>query len=142
MDKMANLEDNLMEIEFLLQEALSEATGKFTDEVKRLNGELRTKTMDYIKDVQSEYEVFSISLKTNALIEQEQFEKLVENMDGESQSSEFNVKLEVVGDRDQLVQWLEASKEFFDQQLGEKERYITRNIQAEWEDIEKRMLSS
>ena len=142
MDKIANLEDDLMEIEFLLQEALSEATGKFTDEVKRLNSELRTKTMDYIKDVTSEYEVFSISLKTNALIEQEQFEKLVENMDGESQSSEFNVKLEVVGDRDQLIQWLEASKEFFDQQLGEKERYITRNIQAEWEDIEKRMLSS
>ena len=142
MDKIANLEDDLMEIEFLLQEALSEATGKFTDEVKRLNSELRTKTMDYIKDVQSEYEVFSISLKTNALTEQEQFEKLVENMDGESQSSEFNVKLEVVGDRDQLIQWLEASKEFFDQQLGEKERYITRNIQAEWEDIEKRMLSS
>jgi hypothetical protein len=71
MDKIANLEDDLMEIEFLLQEALSEATGKFTDEVKRLNGELRTKTMDYIKDIQSEYEVFSISLKTNALIEQE-----------------------------------------------------------------------
>lgn len=142
MDKIANLEDDLMEIEFLLQEALSEATGKFTDEVKRLNSELRTKTMDYIKDVTSEYEVFSISLKTNALTEQEQFEKLVENMDGESQSSEFNVKLEVVGDRDQLIQWLEASKEFFDQQLGEKERYITRNIQAEWEDIEKRMLSS
>jgi len=71
MDKIANLEDDLMEIEFLLQEALSEATGKFTDEVKRLNSELRTKTMDYIKDVQSEYEVFSISLKTNALTEQE-----------------------------------------------------------------------
>lgn len=71
MDKIANLEDDLMEIEFLLQEALSEATGKFTDEVKRLNSELRTKTMDYIKDVTSEYEVFSISLKTNALTEQE-----------------------------------------------------------------------
>ena len=51
MEKIANLEDDLMELEFLLQEALSEATGKFTDEVKRLNSELRTKTMDYIKDV-------------------------------------------------------------------------------------------
>lgn len=37
MEKIANLEDELMELEFLLQEALSEATGKFTDEVKRLN---------------------------------------------------------------------------------------------------------
>ena len=103
MEKIANLEDDLMEIEMLLQEALSDATGKFQDEIKRINGELKTKTMDYIKDIQNEYEVFSISLKTNALIEQEQFEKLVENMENESQSSEFNVKLEVVGDRDQLT---------------------------------------
>lgn len=100
MEKIANLEDDLMELEFLLQEALSEATGKFTDEVKRLNGELKTKTMDYKQEVQNEYEVFSVSLRTNAMIEQEQFEKLVENMENESQSSEFNVKLEVVGDRD------------------------------------------
>ena len=63
-------------------------------------------------------------------------------MENESQSSEFNVKLEVVGDRDQLVQWLEASKEFFDQQLAEKERYITKNIATEWENIEKAMLQS
>jgi len=51
MDKIALVEDDLMEIEMLLQEALSEATGKFTDEIKRLNSELKTKTMDYIKDV-------------------------------------------------------------------------------------------
>ena len=51
MDKIAIVEDDLMEIEMLLQEALSEATGKFTDEIKRLNSELKTKTMDYIKDV-------------------------------------------------------------------------------------------
>ena len=56
--------------------------------------------MDYKQEVQNEYEVFSVSLRTNAMIEQEQFEKLVENMENESQSSEFNVKLEVVGDRD------------------------------------------
>ena len=33
------------------------------------------------------------------------------------------------------------SKEFFDQQLGEKERYITKNIAAEWEGVEKSMLT-
>ena len=103
MDKISILEDDLMEIEMLLQEALNEATGKFTDEVKRLNSELRTKTMDFIKDVQAEYETFSINLKSGALNEQEAFEKLVENMENESQSSEFNTKLEVVGDRDQLI---------------------------------------
>jgi|APSaa5957512535_1039671.scaffolds.fasta_scaffold167690_2 hypothetical protein len=31
MDKIAKLEDDLMEIEMLLQEALNEATGKFQD---------------------------------------------------------------------------------------------------------------
>jgi hypothetical protein len=51
MEKIAALEDDLMEIEMLLQEALNEATGKFVDEIKRLNGDLKTKTMDFIKDV-------------------------------------------------------------------------------------------
>ena len=40
-----------MEIEMLLQEALNEATGKFTDTIKGLNSELKTKTMDFIKEV-------------------------------------------------------------------------------------------
>ena len=142
MDKINFLEDELMEIEMLLQEALSQATGVFTDEVKRLNSDLKTKTMDYIKEVGGEYENFSVNLKNGALIEQEQFEKLVENMENESQSSEFNTKLEVVGDRDILIQWLEASKEFFDQRLAEKERHVTKSIMAEWEEIGKRMLNS
>ena len=106
-----------MEIEMLLQEALNEATGKFVDEIKRLNSELRTKTMDFIKDVSNEFETFSLNLKTAALNEQEAFEKIVENMDQVSQDSDFNEKLEVVGEREPLVQWLEQSKEFFDNKL-------------------------
>ena len=84
MDKIAMLEDDLMEIEMLLQEALNEATGKFVDEVKRLNSDLRTKTMDYIKEVANELDVFSNSLRTCALNEQEAFEKLIENNDNVS----------------------------------------------------------
>ena len=118
MDKIAELEDDLMNIEMLLQEALSEATGKFVDAIKGLNSELRTKTMDFVtKDVANEFETFSINLKNAALNEQEAFEKLVENMDQASQDSEFNNKLEVVGEREPLVQWLEQSKEFFDNKL-------------------------
>ena len=60
MEKIAKLEDDLMEIEMLLQEALSEATGKFVDEVKRLNGDLKSKTMDFIKEIGQEYENFSV----------------------------------------------------------------------------------
>jgi len=118
MEKIAELEDDLMNIEMLLQEALSEATGKFVDAIKGLNSELRTKTMDFVtKDVANEFETFSINLKNAALNEQEAFEKLVENMDQASQDSEFNNKLEVVGEREPLVQWLEQSKEFFDNKL-------------------------
>lgn len=78
LEKIAELEDNLMEIEMLLQEALNEATGKFTDEVKRLNTDLKAKTMDYIKEVAAEYETFSISLRNAALLENEAFEKMYE----------------------------------------------------------------
>jgi hypothetical protein len=43
-------------------------------------------------------------------------------MDQVSQDSDFNNKLEVVGEREPLVQWLEQSKEFFDQKLADEER--------------------
>ena len=69
MDKISELEDALMDIEMLLQEALNEATGKFQDEIKRLNSELKTKTMDFIKDVTNEFESFSVNLKNAALNE-------------------------------------------------------------------------
>ena len=59
--------------------------------------------MDFIKEVTNEVETFSISLKNAALAEQEAFEKLVENMDQQSQDSDFNNKLEVVGEREPLV---------------------------------------
>lgn len=128
-----------MEIEMLLQEALNEATGKFVDEIKRLNSELRTKTMDFIKDVSNEFETFSLNLKTAALNEQEAFEKIVENMDQVSQDSDFNEKLEVVGEREPLVQWLEQSKEFFDNKLQDQERTINKKITEEWNGIDTKM---
>ena len=37
--------------------------------------------MDYVKEVQNEVETFSIALKNNALIEQEQFEKWFSEQD-------------------------------------------------------------
>ena len=67
---------------------------------------MKTKTMDYIKEVTNEVETFSINLKNAALIEQEQFEKWFaeqENVDNESNDSEFNNKLEVVGEREPLI---------------------------------------
>ena len=98
--------------------------------------------MDYIKEVTNEVETFSINLKNAALVEQEAFEKFIETMDQQSQDSDFNNKLEVVGEREPLVQWLEQSKEKFDNQLQDKERYITKNISNEWEEIEKSMTNN
>lgn len=48
---------------------------------------MKTKTMDFIKEVTNEVETFSINLKNSALAEQEAFEKLVENMENQSQDS-------------------------------------------------------
>jgi hypothetical protein len=45
-------------------------------------------------------------------------------MDQVSQDSDFNNKLEVVGEKEPLIQWLEASKEFFDNKLADVERTI------------------
>ncbi len=39
---------------------------------------MKTKTMDYIKEVTNEVESFSINLKNSALAEQEAFEKFIE----------------------------------------------------------------
>jgi|TARA_B110001450_G_C17371069_1_gene379689 hypothetical protein len=107
MDKIAQLEDDLMDIEMLLQDSLNEATAKFTDEIKRLNSDLKAKTMDYIKEVMNEFDIYSTNLRNAALNEQEAFEKQIENMENISQDSEFNAKLEVVGEREPLIAWLE-----------------------------------
>jgi hypothetical protein len=45
---------------------------------------MRTKAMDYIKEVTNEVETFSINLKNAALVEQEAFEKFIETMDQQS----------------------------------------------------------
>ena len=41
-----------------------------------------------------------------------------------------------------MVQWLEQSKEFFDQKLAEEERQITKKISEEWNGIDKNMMDS
>jgi len=63
-------------------------------------------------------------------------------MDQVSQDSDFNNKLEVVGEREPLVQWLEQSKEFFENKLNELERNINKKITEEWIGIEKLMMDS
>jgi len=99
--------------------------------------------MDFItKDVANEVDIFSNNLRTCALNEQEAFEKQIENMENISQDSDFNAKLEVVGEREPLIAWLEQSKEFFDNQLADRERTINKKINEEWLGIEKQMLNA
>ena len=63
---------------------MNTAAAEFVDEVKKLNNELKTKTMDFIKEVGNEFDIFSTNLKTAAIIEQEAFEKFIETADLES----------------------------------------------------------
>jgi len=83
LDSCSELEDNLMEIEMLLQDALGESTGKFRDKVMALNSDMKGKTMDFIKFVMEETEIFHSTLKNASLIEQAAFETEVGNEDFE-----------------------------------------------------------
>lgn len=69
MDAASTLEDNLMEIEMLLQDALGESTGKFKDRVVLMNKDMRDKSMDYIKLVGEGALSFHDNLKNAALVE-------------------------------------------------------------------------
>ena len=46
-----NLEDDLMEIEMLLQSALQEGVLTFQEKLKLINGDMKTKTIQFIKEI-------------------------------------------------------------------------------------------
>ena len=138
------LEDNLMEIEMLLQDALGESTGKFRDKVMAINSQMKNKTMDYIKFVIEQSDIFHTSLKNYALIEQAAFEAEVADPDYQmpEDDPDFDLKLEVLGEKEPCIQMLDTYKEYFDQQLGEIERKINKSITEEWDTIDKSITSA
>ena len=145
MDAVAGLEDNLMEIEMLLQDALGEATGKFRDKVIALNSAMKSCNMDYIKFVLEQAETFHTSLKNHALLEQAQFEAEINEDNFEmpdENDKEFNARIEIMGSKEDCVTFLDQYKEYMDNQLGEIERKVNKAITEEWDIIDKETSSS
>lgn len=79
--EVANLEDNLMDIEMMLQDALHASVQTFLEKIKALNGEMKQNTIKYIKFVADEAEKFNVNIKEVALKEQVEFENKVNNTD-------------------------------------------------------------
>ena len=63
------LEDNLMEIEMLLQDALHVSFVQFKDKVAVINADMKKKTIEHIKFVAEEAETFHGNLRAHALEE-------------------------------------------------------------------------
>jgi hypothetical protein len=116
MDSVSELEDNLMEIEMLLQDALGDSTGKFRDRVTALNSVMKGNTMDYIKFVLEQADIFHTSLKNLGLLEQASFEAEITdaNFQMPEADEEFDAKLELIGEKEPCIQLLDTFKEYMD----------------------------
>ena len=124
-----------MEIEMLLQDALQDATLKFRDKIKDFNSEINKKTQDFIANVQEQCAIFHESIKTQAIQEQIQFTALFEAEDVDApdqEDEEFNMKLDLFGDKDVLVGSLDTYKEFMESRIGQCEKNIRSSITKEW----------
>ena len=82
----------------------------------QLNTSMRGKTMDYIKFVTEQAEVFHTSLKNYALVEQATFEAEISKDEFvmPENDPEFDAKLEILGEKDPCIQMLDTFKEYFD----------------------------
>jgi len=117
MEAVAQLEDNLMDLEMHLQDALFESTNKFRDRVSSLNSAMKNKTMDFIKSVVEHSDQFHTTLKNLALIEQAAFEAECadENFEAPDENDvEFNAKLIIFEDKEELVAMLDAFKDYME----------------------------
>jgi len=70
-------------------------------------------------------------------------QKLEENPnlgEGEDLGEDFNEYIDLLIDKDPLVQHLEQSKEQIAKKIDEMEKYIIRSTKDEWANLEKEML--
>ena len=113
--------------------------------MKVLIGTQKAKTIEFIKFVVEQAEVFDTNFRVYAIDEQAKFEErltqlqdpvLIQNEYG-IDDDEFNKMLETLGDKDALVQMLDTSKEYMDNFIGGKEGEITKSISKENETREK-----
>ena len=96
---------------------------------------MKKKTIEYIKFVGEEAEIFNSNLRTHALEEQAKFEvRIAENeaaleeIEGELEKEVFDFQIMYFSDKDALVQMLDTSKEAMETKVAEKEQVINKAI--------------
>jgi chaperonin cofactor prefoldin len=94
---------------------------------------MTSKTNDYIKEVNEEMLLFSASLKTYALQENERIANMGEDGDLEQMSDELIV---LMSDPDYLNSQLEASKENIELRVNEIESQIIKDLTNDWKSTE------
>lgn len=135
-------EDKLMEIEMILQDALHTAFTAFKDMTQAITNQQKEKIMDFIKKVQDAADEFNKEFFPYACKEQIDFieEFTAKQERGEAfddEGDDFNDKLVVLGEKDDLIQMLEQSKDFIEKKINEKEIIINKGIGEEANRIQK-----
>ena len=85
--------------------------------------------------------IFGEKLTELAINEQAKFSEKIELMDGDYpvEDEEFDQQLELLADKDLLMQQVDTSKEFFDKEIAAKEGTITKAIANEQRMTEERI---
>ena len=126
------LEDDLMDIEMLLQDALQTAFGNFKEKTQEINKLLKETTNQHIKFVIEQADEFQSQFFVYAIDEQSKFEEFLTAQQANNaeldDDDEFNNKLEILGEKDDTIQMIENSKEFIEKAIQEKETIISRGI--------------
>ena len=101
-DAVEKLEDDLMEIEMLLQDALQSAVAQFKEMVSTIIGDMKQKTISYVTFVAEQSAIFGEKLSELAINEQQKFSDKIEAMDGDypEDDPEFDDQLALLGDKD------------------------------------------
>jgi hypothetical protein len=140
-DAVEKLEDDLMEIEMLLQDALQTAVAQFKEMINTIIADMKQQTIAYVTFVSEQSTIFGEKLTELAINEQAKFAEKIELMDNNypEEDEEFDQMLELLGDKDLLMQWVDTSKEFFDKEIAAKEGVITKAIANEQRMTEERI---
>ena len=106
LDAVDTLEDELMNIEMLLQDALVQGFTQFHDMSTGILGVMKTKTIEFIKFVNEQAELFSEKLRDLALKEQVLFEERLNAMGDDlpgPEDEEFNDLLTLLGIKEETI---------------------------------------
>ena len=135
------VEDDLMDIEMLLQDALHTAMNSFKDQTHGINAQLKAKTKEFIDFVLDQANEFNKEFFPYAMKEQgdfiEDFNAKQERGDNFDDDEEFNDKLLILGEKDDLIQMLEQSKDFIEKEISARESDVNKSLSDEEKRIEK-----